>query len=130
MHSHNIVPILCTKYLNVCERHTALKDLLVWKHLVKFMNIMSFALVNPHLYSEVNGSSWNCDSDTKTTAHDLKRSMHSFGVIVGLTILKNSLDYLKVLSAKLQRRDIYVFDAYRMIDNMKSEIQCLKDNLM
>ena len=43
--------------------------------------------------------------------------------------MKNSLDYLKGLSAKLQRRDIDVFQAYTMIDNIKSEIQCLRDDI-
>ena len=55
--------------------------------------------------------------------------MKTFGVIVGLTALKNSLDYLKGLSAKLQRRDIDVFDVYTMIDNIKSELQCLRDDI-
>ena len=36
---------------------------------------------------------------------------------------------MKGLSAKLQRRDIDVFEAYTMIDNIKSEIQCLRDDI-
>ena len=52
------------------------------------------AMVNSHVYPEVNG---NWDSDTKTTPHGLKSSLQSFGVIVGSTLLKNSLDYLKGL---------------------------------
>ena len=46
-------------------------------------------------------------------------------VIVGFTVLKNSLDYLKGL---LERRYIDIFGAYTMIDNIKSEIQCLRDD--
>ena len=37
------------------------------------------------------------------------------------------MDYLKGLSVKLQRRDIDVFATYTIIDNIKSEIQCLRD---
>jgi len=59
----------------------------------------------------------------------MKNSLQSFGVVVGFTVLKNSLDYLKCLSAKLQRRDIDIFGAYTMIDNSKSEIQCLRDDI-
>jgi len=61
------------------------------------------------------------------TARCMKRksSRQSFGVIVDFTVLKNSFDCLKGLSAKLQRRDIDVFDAYTMIDNIKSEFRCL-----
>ena len=33
------------------------------------------AVVNPHAYPEFNESRWNWDSNTKTTAHDLKSSL-------------------------------------------------------
>ena len=82
-----------------------------------------------HICPEVNESRWNWDSDTKTISHGMKISPQSFGVIVGFTVLKNSLDYLKGLSAKLQRRDIDVFEAYTMIDNIKSGIQGLRDDI-
>jgi len=87
------------------------------------------AMVNSPVCPEVNESCWNWDSDINTMAHAIKCSLQSFGVIVGFTVLKNSLDYLKGLSAKLQRRDIYVFRTYLMIDNIKSEIQCLRDDI-
>ena len=83
------------------------------------------ATVNPHVCPEVNGSRWNWDSDTKTTVHGFKSRLQSFGVIVGVTVLKNSLDYLKGLSAKLQIRVIDVFEAY----TIKSEIRCLRDDI-
>ena len=67
-------------------------------------------------------------SATKTTTHGMKSYLQSFGVIVGFTVLKNSLDYLKDLSAKLQRRYISVFEAFTMINNIKSENQCLMDD--
>jgi len=53
------------------------------------------------------------------------------GVIVGFIVLKNIIEnnYLKGLSAKLQRRDIDVFDTYTMIGDIKSEIQCLRDDV-
>jgi len=94
------------------------------------MNTWSLALmpwIIHILFPEVNESRWNWDSDTKTTAHGMKGSLQSFGVIVGFTVLNNSLNHLKYLSAKLQRRDIDVFGAYTMIDNIKTENQCLRD---
>jgi len=48
-------------------------------------------MVNPHFYPEVNESRWNWDSDTKNTTHGLKGSVQSFGVIVGVTVLKFGL---------------------------------------
>ena len=86
-------------------------------------------MFNTHVYPEVNESCWNWGSDTKTTAHSLKSSLQSLGVIIGFTVLKNSLNYLKGLSAKLQRRYIDIFEANTMIDNIKSEIQCLRDDI-
>ncbi|KAK2165098.1 hypothetical protein LSH36_55g09041 [Paralvinella palmiformis] len=52
-------------------------------------------MVNPHVCPEVNEGRWNRDSDAKTTVKGLKSSLQSFGVTVGFTVLKNSLDYLK-----------------------------------
>jgi len=46
-------------------------------------------MANPHVYQEVNESRWNWDSDTKTA------TAHGFVAIVGFTVIKNSLDYLK-----------------------------------
>ena len=73
------------------------------------------AKANPHVCLEVNEGRWNWDSDTKTTAQGLKSSLQSFEVIVGFIVLNISLDYLKGLSAKLQRRDTDVFDAYTIL---------------
>jgi len=39
------------------------------------------------------------------------------------------LDYLKGLLANLQRRYIDIFGAYTMIENIKSENQCLRDDI-
>ena len=77
-------------------------------------------MINSHVCPGVNESRWNWDSDTKTTAHGMKSSLQSFGVMVGFTLLKISLDYLKGFSAKLQRRYVDVFEVYTMIDNIKS----------
>jgi len=85
--------------------------------------------VNPPVCPEINESLWNWYRDTKTTAHGLKSSLQSFGVTVGFTVLKNSLDYLKGLSAKLQKRDVDIFETPTMIENIKSEIQCLRDDI-
>jgi len=93
------------------ERHSCLKT---FDELYEYVVTCLDAMVNPHVCPEVNESRWNWNSDTKTTAHSMKSSLQSFGVIVGFTVLKNSFDDLKGLSGKLQR-DIDVFEAYTMI---------------
>ena len=85
-------------------------------------------LLNNNLVSTIFWQ-FSQDSDTKITTHGFKSSLQSFGVNVGFKVLKNSLDYLKGLSAKLQRRETDVFETYTMIDNIKSEIQCLRDDI-
>ena len=61
-------------------------------------------MVNTHVCSQVNKSRWNLDIDTTTMAYVMRNSLQSYGVIVGFIVLKNSFDYLKDLSTKLQRR--------------------------
>ena len=77
------------------------------------------AMVNSQVCPEVNESRCNWDSDTKTTAHIMKNSVQSFGVIVGFTVLKNSLDSLTNWSNKLKRRDIDLIEPCTMINNIK-----------
>ena len=74
-------------------------------------------MVDPHVCPEINESRWKWESDTKTTAHGLKSSLQRFGVIVGFTVLNNCLDYLKGLSAKLQRRDMDISINSFVIEN-------------
>ena len=101
--------ILLTRWV---ERYSCLKTFgEFYEHVVTSLDVM----VNPHICPEVNGSRWNLDSGTKTTARGMKSSLQSFGVNLGVTVLKNSLDELKGLSVELQRRDIEVFEAYTMI---------------
>ena len=84
------------------------------------------AIVDPHVYPEVNEGRWNCDSYIKTTANGMKST---FVVVVCFVGLNNSLNYLKSLSAELQTRDVDVFEAYAVMNHIKSEIQCLRDDI-
>ena len=65
---------------------------------------LPWCMVNTHVCSQVNKSRWNWDIDTTTMAYGMKSSLQSYGVIVGFIVLKNSFDYLKGLSPKLQRQ--------------------------
>jgi len=108
------------------ERHSCLKTFgELYEHVVTCLGAMD----NPHVYLDVNERRWNWDSDTITMVYGLKGSLQSFWDMVYFTVLKNSLYYLKGSSARPQRRDIDVLEAYSMIDNIKSEIQCLRDEI-
>ena len=98
LHPNITGPILITINVNACERHSCLETIdELYEHDLTRID----AMVNPHVCPEVNEGRWNRDSDAKTTVKGLKSSLQSFGVTVGFTVLKNSLDYLKGLSAKL-----------------------------
>ena len=101
--SNNIAAIFACKTRWV-EIHSCFKTFgELYEHVVTYFN----AMVNPYVCTEINERCWNWDSETKTTSIGMKNSLRSFGVIVGFTILKNSLDYFKGLSAKLQSGDIW-----------------------
>jgi len=40
------------------------------------------AMVNPHVYPEVNESRWNWDRNTKTTAHGLESSLQRIELLL------------------------------------------------
>ena len=56
-------------------------------------------------------------------------SLEQFHNIVAFITLKNALDiinpldYIKSLASKLQRRDMEVYEAYKMADDVVSEVE-------
>jgi len=105
--SNNIAPILATRNLKIYARYAGLKDILVCNHyfgeLYEHVVTCLGAMVNAHVCPDINESRWTWDRETKTTGHGMKSILQHFGVIVGLTVLKNSLDYLIGLSTELKK---------------------------
>jgi len=86
-------------------------------------------MVNLPVCPEFNESRWNCYSDIKITAN-------GFGVTVGFTVLKNSLDHLKGLSAKHKRRGILTclrhiqcLASYISTEEEMPRVQCNRSNV-
>ena len=98
LHLNNIDLILATRKLMVCTRHAGLKDILVWKHLVSFKNMRSFALMLWLIHMFVQGLMKVVGIGIATPRlwldNGLKSRLQSFGVIVGFSLFKNSLYYL------------------------------------
>jgi hypothetical protein len=112
------------------ERHTCLETFLeLYEYVVGVLDAMN----QPTLYPEVNSdgkvNNWQWDRETQTKAQGLVTSLKQFTNIAAFIILKNTLDYIKVNASKLQKRDIEVYEAYKMIDTVIEEIQNVRDNI-
>jgi len=75
------------------------------------------------------GHNWQWDRETLTRAQGMVTSLQKFGNIVAFVILKNSLDYMKGLAAKLQKRDMDVREAYKMVDDVIYSIQHVRSTI-
>ena len=64
-----------------------------------------------------------------TKANGLKSALRSFDTIVALVVMCESLEPFKGIAAKLQRRDLDIFEAYSQIDGAMSLIGDLRKNI-
>ena len=110
------------------ERHTCLDLFLeIYELLVIFLD----AVISPHEYPSLKSStgSWNWDKDTITKAQGLKASLLSFQTVVVFIATKNTLDEVKTLASKLQKRDQDIFEAYMMVDEVIGNIKSVWKNI-
>ena len=73
--------------------------------------------------------SWNWDKDTITKAQGLKASLLSFQTVVVFIATRNTLDEVKALASKLQKRDQDIFEAYMMADEVIGNIKSVRKNI-
>ena len=113
--SHTRLPGLCkTRWV---ERHTCFGVFLeMYEALVTFLE----TIVSPHDFPDLASSdgSWDWVRDTKVKAQGLKAALCSFQTFAVFMTTKNILDEVKLLAAKLQKRDQDFFNAYKWL--MKS----------
>ena len=110
------------------ERHTCLDLFLeIYELLVIFLD----AVISPHEYPSLKSStgSWNWDKDTITKAQGLKASLLSFQTVVVFIATRNTLDEVKTLASKLQKRDQDIFEAYMMVDEVIGNIKSVRKNI-
>ena len=72
-------------------------------------------------FNELVQESWNWDTDTKTRAKGILASVQ---ILVSLVTLKNVLEPLRGITAKLQKRDldIYMYEAFCNIDSVTDDV--------
>ena len=103
------------------ERNICLESFLeLYEYVVICLNAMS----KPDDYQEVQEEryNWQWDRESLTRAQGMVTSLPKFVNIVAFVILKNSLDYMEGLAAKLQTRDVEAHEAYEMVDGVISSI--------
>ena len=97
------------------ERHTCYET---FYDLYYFVCCCCEAIVYPEVYIENNVSAdWDWDANTKVKAQGLLHSLKSGQQIISFLVAKNSLEFVKSLATKLQKKDQGILQAYNMIDN-------------
>ena len=124
--THSKLPGLCkTRWV---ERHTCFQVFLeMYEPLVIFLD----AILSPNEYPQLSceDGSWNWDTDTRVKAQGLKAALSSFQNIAVFVITKSVLDEAKSLSAKLQKRDQDVYEAFKMVSVVVEKLKSIRTNI-
>ena len=109
------------------ERHTCYET---FYDLYYFVCCCCEAIVNPEVYIENNVTAdWDWDANTKVKAQGLLHSLKSGQQIISFLVAKNSLELVKPLATKLQKKDQDIVQAYNMIDTTVDNVQELRKNI-
>ena len=88
------------------------------------------AIITPQHFADVyDGANWQWDRDTKILAQGLLTSVESTDFVVSFVVAKAALDPIKPLAAKLQKRDLDIYNAYCMIDDCIMELNYIRSNM-
>ena len=81
-----------------------------------------------HLEEKYN-KNWTWDEETKIKAQGLFAATKSFEHILAFSLVFNGLEPLKPLVTKLQKRNLDIYKAYQMTDNVIFELKGFRDNV-
>ena len=81
-----------------------------------------------HLEEKYN-ENWTWDEETKIKAQGLFAATKSFEYILAFSLVFNGLQPLKPLVMKLQKRNVDIYKAYQMTDNVIFELKGFRDNV-
>ena len=118
------------------ERHDCLETLVT---LHKYVVTCLHSMVSPGLYPPLTETpeatseddyydNWKWDRETVIKADGLRSSLTSATSIIAIEVLKNGLHPVKGLNVKLQTRAADIYEAYRHIDFVINEVQCLRND--
>ncbi|KAG1650934.1 repressor of the inhibitor of the protein kinase [Nymphon striatum] len=92
-------------------------------------------IINPHLYvddetlSELIKEAWNWDADTKTRAQGILANFGNFEFLVCIVTLRNVLQPLREITARLQKRDLDIRSAYTSFTEVHEDIEALRADI-
>ena len=72
---------------------------------------------------------WDWDANTKVKAHGLLHTMKPGQHIISFLVTKNSLELIKPLAIKLQKKDQDIVQAFNMIDTTIDHVKELRKNI-
>ena len=79
--------------------------------------------------NELVQESWDWDADTKTRTQGILASVRNFEFAVSLVTLKNVLEPLRGITAKLQKRDLDIYEAFCNIDSAIDDVTSNRLNI-
>ena len=116
----------------IVERYKAYDTYRYTKHQVPLLSQSKPEIYDDfykHLEEKYN-ENWTCDAETKIKAQGLFAATKSFEHILAFSLVFNGLEEpLKPLVKKLQKRNLVIYKAYQMTDNVISELKGFSDNL-
>ena len=101
------------------ERHICFD---VFYTMYKFVIKCLQHIINQNL-DESTSEDWSWDRQTKVTAQGLLASLTSFSVLITFVFVRYVLDTIKPLTLKLQKRDIDIFTASKLIEEHVDRIK-------
>ena len=108
------------------ERHTCFEVFIeVYEVLIVFLD----AIELPSHHSKLSDKNWNWDGETRVKAQGLKASLSSFQTLAVFSITKNVLDEVRLLAARLQKRDQDIYSAYTMVHEVIENLERLRTTM-
>ena len=112
------LPGLCkTRWV---ERHTCFES---------FYELYPYIIMCLQQIAQPEDDSWSWDKDNKIRAQGLETRMRSSSHIIAFFVAKNTLEIVKPIAVKLQKREQDVIQAYSMIDSAIDEIHSLRADI-
>ena len=110
------------------ERHEAYEN---FKELFPAIIMTMDMICHPHMYNNPSLNDWAWDRETKDRANGIASCLKGFEIIASFVVQKSALYPLKSIAAKLQRRELDVYEAYQriydtlaLIQQYRNEIEC------
>ncbi len=87
------------------------------------------AIELPSHHSKLSDKNWNWDGETRVKAQGLKASLSSFETLAVFSITKNVLDEVRLLTARLKKRDQDIYSAYKIVHEVIENLERLRTTM-